>query len=102
MKMKIVLYDETDFCDIAENEKEALIMHLKSNPDEMISLLGSNLSINDIAMSNACDFMSDCLTDAEKALHKIFDGETAVFFYRSNGWNYKRAGFCVNDFFYDL
>ena len=97
--MKTVLYDETDLCDIAKNEKETLILYLKNNPDEMLNLLGSNLSINKIAMSNACDFMSDCLNDAEETLHKIFDGKTAVFSYRSNGWNYSRAGFCVNDFF---
>lgn len=98
MKMKTVLYDETDFCDIAENEKEALIMHLKSNPEEMIGLLGSNLSISDIAMKNACDFMSDCLKDAEKTLHKIFDGKAAVFSYYSKSWNSSRNGFCINDF----
>lgn len=98
-KMKTVLYDEWDFCGIVTNEEEALTLHFKEHPGEMISLLGSNLSINDIAMGNACRFMASCLNDAEETLHKIFDGEKAVFSYRSNGWNYKRAGFCVNDFF---
>lgn len=97
--MKTVLYDETDFSDIAKNEKEALILYLKNNPDEMLNLLGSRLSIEDIAMGNACDFMSDCLNDAEETLHKIFDGKASIFSYRSNGWNYSRNGFCVNDFF---
>ncbi len=96
--MKTVLYDEWDFCGIVTNEEEALTLHFKEHPGEMISLLGSNLSINDIAMGNACRFMASCLNDAEETLHKIFDGEKAVFSYRSNGWNYKRAGFCVNDF----
>ena len=97
--MKTVLYDEWDFCGIVTNEEEALTLHFKEHPGEMISLLGSNLSINDIAMGNACDFMSDCLNDAEETLHKIFDGKASIFSYRSNGWNYSRNGFCVNDFF---
>ncbi|WP_329778315.1 hypothetical protein [Allisonella histaminiformans] len=97
--MATVLYDELDFCDIVTNEKESLILHFKENPEEMIGLLGSNLSISDIAMGNACDFMSDCLNDAEETLHKIFDGKASIFSYRSNGWNYSRNGFCVNDFF---
>ena len=93
-----VLYDEFDFCDIVTNEKESLTLHFKENPEEMIGLLGSNLSIADIAMKNACDFMSDCLNDAEKTLHEIFDGKAAVFSYRSKSWNNTRNGFCINDF----
>lgn len=97
--MKTVLYDETDFCDIAKNEKEALILYLKNNPDEMLNLLGSRLSIEDIAMGNACDFMAGCLENAEETLHKIFDGKASIFSYRSKSWNNARNGFCVNDFF---
>ena len=96
--MKTVLYDEWDFCGIVTNEEEALILHFKENPEEMIGLLGPNLSITDIAMKNACDFMSDCLNDAEKTLHKIFDGKAAVFSYYSKSWNSSRNGFCINDF----
>lgn len=96
--MKTVLYDEWDFCDIVTNEKEALILHFKENPEEMIGLLGSNLSISDIAMKNACHFMAGCLENAEETLHKIFDGKAAVFSYRSKSWSNTRNGFCINDF----
>ena len=97
--MKTVLYDETDFCDIAKNEKEALMLYFREHPDELIGLLDTNLSLSDIATRQACDFLSSCLDDAEKTLHKIFDGKAAVFSYRSKSWNGSRNGFCINDFF---
>ena len=99
IKMKTVLYDETDFCEIAKNEKGALMLYFRERPDELIGLLDTNLSLSDIVTRQACDFLSSCLDDAEETLHKIFDGKAAVFSYRSKSWNNTRNGFCVNDFF---
>lgn len=96
--MKTVLYDEIDFCEIAKNEKEALMLYFREHPDELIGLLDTNLSLSDIATRQACDFLSSCLDDAEETLHKIFDGKAAVFSYRSKSWSNTRNGFCINDF----
>lgn len=94
--MKTVLYDNTDICNIARDEKERLINYFQENPEEIEQLKIE--SIADIANRNAWDFLGDCLENTEQILHDIFDDRIAVISYRSHGWNFNRAGYCINDF----